>query len=142
MSRKTQPSTLQLVLIRGFPGSGKSTLARGEYAEYLHYEPDHLFCDTRGRYRFDLQLWDEACNWTFKMTDFALARNESVVVSDVFTKVADIERYERLAKAHGAEFIVRECVADFGNIHNVPVTVIEMMKAEYQPYEAAIIFQP
>lgn len=142
MSDNNNKQNVQLVVIRGFPGSGKSTLAKTEYAEHLHYEADHLFCDTNGRYRFDLQLWDEACNWTFKMADFALARGESVVVSDVFTKVAQIDRYKHLAAVHGVQFIVRECQSDFGNIHNVPMTVINMMKADYQEYPDALIHLP
>jgi len=122
----------ELIIIRGLPGSGKSTRAMREYPDHLHYEPDHLFCDTRGRYRFDAQLFADACQWVQKMTDFALARQENVVVSDVFARLADIEPYKKLAEAHGAEVKVITCEEQYGNTHRVPVTIIEQMRQDFE----------
>lgn len=123
-----------LVIIRGLPGSGKSTLADTEYPDYLHYELDHLFCDTKGRYRFDMQLFDEAQHFVLQMTDFALARCESVVVSDVFPKLTDFEPFVKMADAHGADFTVIDCVEQFGNCHRVPVSVISRMREQFEPW--------
>ena len=122
----------ELVIIRGLPGSGKSTRAKNEYPEYLHYEPDHLFCDTRGRYRFDAQIWDEACRWVWIMTDFALARGESVVVSDVFARLSEADPYRDLAKQHGAGFKILTCDEQFSNQHRVPVTVLQGMRKRFE----------
>lgn len=122
----------ELVIIRGLPGSGKSTRAKQEFPDYLHYEPDHLFCDTQGRYRFDAQLFKSACRWVEKMTDFALARQENVVVTDVFARLTDIEPYRKLAEAHGAKFQVLTCQERYGSTHRVPVTIIERMRAEFE----------
>lgn len=123
-----------LIIIRGLPGSGKSTLADKEYPDYLHYELDHLFCDTKGQYRFDMQLFDEAQHFVLQLTDFALARCESVVVSDVFPKLKDFEPFVKIADAHGASFTVIDCVEQFGNCHRVPVSVIKRMRDQFEPW--------
>lgn len=126
------PKKPELVIIRGLPGSGKSTRARNDYPDHLHYEPDHLFCDTQGRYRFDAQVWEQACRWVWIMSDFALARGESVVVSDVFARLSEIDPYRRLADQHGAAFCIVTCGEQFGNLHRVPVTVLQRMREQFE----------
>ena len=127
----------ELVIARGLPGSGKSTLARECYPNHLHYEPDHLFRDTQGRYRFDAQLWQAACQWVWQMADFALARGEDVIVTDVLPLISDVVEYEALAYAHDATFKVVDCGTEFGSVHRVPITVIRRMRDQWQPWEEA-----
>lgn len=122
----------ELVIIRGFPGSGKSTHARVHYPDHLHYEPDHFYCDTQGRYRFDAQLWTQACEWTLALTDFALARGESVVVTDVLPRIADLDPYRNLAAAHGAILKIITLFGTHGNTHRVPVYVLRRMAKEFE----------
>ena len=123
----------ELVVIRGLPGSGKSTRAREQFPEHLHYEPDHLFCDTRGTYRFDMQVFEQAKGWVLTMADFALSRGEDVVVSDVFAQLDEVEPYIDIARYHGAAVRVIDCVGDYGNQHRVPLTVLTMMAEAFEP---------
>ncbi len=127
--------SIELIVFRGLPGSGKSTAA-GQYPEHLHYEPDHFFCDTRGAYRYDHQLWHKACEWTLTMADFALARGESVVVSDVFARAASLAPYRDIAEAHGASFTVKTCEGGYGNSHRVPLGVLRTMAEEFEVVDA------
>lgn len=125
----------ELVIIRGIPGSGKSHMAKTEFPDHLHYEPDHLFCDSHGRYRYEHQLWGEACRWVQFMTDCALARGEDVVVSDVFPCLSDLDPYYEIATAHGAEVKVIVAEGTYGNTHNVPLFVLNRMKEAFESGE-------
>lgn len=126
----------EIVVIRGLPGSGKSTLANERFPDHLHYEPDHLLSDTQGRYRFDLQFFDEAHVFVQHLCDFALARGEDVVVSDVFPLLDDLKPYFALAEAHGARVRVIDCTADYQNCHRVPALVMRKMQADFEPYDS------
>lgn len=130
------PAEQALVVLRGLPGSGKSTLARAEYPDHWHLEPDQYCCDARGHYHFDLQFWPSAHEFCHMMTDFALARGKSVVVCDVFPRIADLEPYQALASAHNVRFRVRtlEGIGEPG-IHRVPVTVLKQMRAAFEPLD-------
>jgi predicted kinase len=123
---------LELVIIRGLPGSGKSTKARTEFPDHLHYENDQYFCDTHGRYRWRAELREDAKKWVFTMADCALARGESVVVSDVMPKLSSLEPFRELAEAHKAKLTVITCKESFGNVHGVPLTVLKAMKEAFE----------
>lgn len=123
---------LELVIIRGLPGSGKSTKAKKEYSHYFHFEPDHLFCDTHGRYIFDAQIWDKAMEWIVAMVDLALAREENVVISDVFATKESYQPFIDVAKAHGAAVKIIICKEQYGNTHRVPVYVLSKMAKEFE----------
>jgi|GEM_PF-789899 len=126
---------VELVIIRGLPGSGKSTLAKKAFPDHLHYEPDHLFSDTNGRYLFDAQLFDKAKDFVLSMTDYALSRGESVVVSDVFPKIEELKPYVDLANYHDVSIRVIYTNADYGNVHRVPKYVLDDMLNVFEANE-------
>jgi len=127
---------MELVIIRGLPGSGKSTLARTEYPDHYHYEPDHLFCDTQGRYLYDKQIWDDALKWVWKMVDFALAKGKDVVVSDVFATEEEVKPYRVLAAYHKANLMIVTCTNTFENEHHVPLTILHRMEEAFEDIRA------
>ena len=132
----TKENMLELIIIRGLPGTGKSTRAKKDYPNYLHYETDHLFCDTQGRYRFDAQLWTIAMNWLSAIVDIALAKKECVVVSDVFATKESYQRFIDLANAHGANVKIITCKECYGNTHRVPVFIMDKMRSEFEEIDA------
>jgi hypothetical protein len=126
--------TCQLKLYRGLPGSGKTTRSKEENLDFLHYESDHLFCDTSGKYRFDMQIYKDAKDFIYKIVDIALSRGESVALSGVFPLKKSTEEYELLAEFHNAEFNIITCIENFGSIHNVPLFVINKMTADFETF--------
>jgi predicted kinase len=128
-----------LIIVRGLPGSSKSTWVRNNFSKsYLWYEPDHLITDCFGSYRFDAQLWDDVHDLTFRLVDFALARNENVIVSDVFPNRESLMRYIRLSEAHDSNLdiiTIKSSVFDskfkMRNTHGVPLTVLSEMQSNF-----------
>lgn len=125
----------ELVLIGGFPGSGKSTKAKNYHENYLHYETDHLFCDVGGRYRFNYHLWQLSRDFVFGLADHALARKESAVVCDLFTREQDVAPYEALAVYHAAKLrLIWLQVTGRKNIHHLAMTRVDEIVTECDGY--------
>jgi len=126
----------KLVLIRGIPGSGKSTLAKiivGENSNYDHYEADMYFI-IDGKYNFIPSKIKNAHQWCQFETETALRCHRSVVVSNTFTKLWEMQPYFELAKRYDVEIEVIECKGNYQNIHGVPDTVIQKMKSRWENY--------
>lgn len=121
---------INLIIIRGLPGSGKSTTARKCFPCFKHYEADQYFIDLHGRYDFKQTELPRAHNWCFNKVKTELSCGNSVVVSNTFTTIKEMERYYNLRNIiPNLEITIWECTGNFGNIHNVPVeTLIKMQK--------------
>lgn len=127
----------ELLLIRGLPGSGKTTLAR-EYVQqgYAHFEAD-MFFEQDGKYCFDGKLISQAHDWCASETRKALADGKSVVVSNTFSRLWEMEKYIESAKFYAVTLRVIEASGNFQNIHGVPVEVVEKMRNRWEKYESA-----
>ncbi len=134
-------SSNKLVLIRGIPGSGKSTLAKEIESDYgfEHIETDMYFTDKFGEYDFDRTKVKEAHEWCFAQVEDLLFAKKDVVVSNTFVKFKDIEPYFKLSKKYNYNFAVIKCINTFGNIHNVPESVIENMTAQFENISGEVI---
>lgn len=124
-----------LILIRGVPGSGKSTLA-AELArdndDYVHLEADQFFVDSSGEYSFNPALLPRAHAWCQKQAMTHLAHGKTVIVSNTFTRMWEMEPYFQIAKEAGFEAQVIRCVGKFENIHGVPQAAIDKMTNRFE----------
>lgn len=127
----------QLILIRGVPGSGKSTLAKKimyEQVPYigLHIEADDFFINNDGEYQFDPSKIKAAHNWCQVETERALKNGTSVIVSNTFTQLWEMQPYFEMAKKHNAEVVVYLCQGNFKNIHGVPDAKVKQMRDRFE----------
>jgi tRNA uridine 5-carbamoylmethylation protein Kti12 len=124
-----------LTLIRGMPGSGKTTLGQKlslvtRSSEQI--ETDMFFYDQEGNYNFDPKKLHEAHEWCRKMCLVLLEKNRSVIVSNTFITVKELEPYFYLASRFNIVPNIITCQSQFENIHNVPESTLNKMKEEFE----------
>lgn len=125
--RASDASTPTLVLIRGLPGSGKTTMAK-TIAGCHHFEADQFF-EVNGEYRYDPSRIREAHEWCQSKTSGALGAGYSVVVSNTFTRLSEIEAYLGLTD----NVRIVEAVGRWKNVHGVPAETVERMRQRWEP---------
>lgn len=126
----------KLIIVRGLPGSGKSVLAKkiaGEFS-YRHYEADMFFVDRDGNYNFNPANRAEAHTWCQRLTYESLKHKQSVVVSNSFTQIWEMDVYLMIAEALQVEVEIVEMSTMYKNIHNVPEHILEKMKDNWQEF--------
>lgn len=118
-----------LTLIRGLPGSGKSTLARKLAMETgaMHLETD-MFFEVNGEYVFDHTKLKEAHEWCQAVCKAALDMGRKVIVSNTFVKKWEMVAYLTMYP----EATIMVATGDYGNVHSVPVEVLERMRASWE----------
>lgn len=122
----------KLIIVRGLPGSGKSTKAKELLNDKTkHFEAD-MFHTINGEYCFDIKNIADAHKWCQSNTAFWLNRGFSVVVSNTFTTLSEIEKYLDIADQYDVETEYIEMKENFGNIHNVPQEVLDKMKSRWE----------
>lgn len=130
----------ELLLVRGHPGSGKSSLANEyELSGYQRFENDAFFTDSNGIYKFDFANHQKAKDVCLQKSKKALDKGMSVVVSNTFTKLSEMEPFITYAKEKGIPVRVIEMELNFGNVHAVPEEVVIEKKKQFEPYEGAIV---
>lgn len=141
-SKNVDTINSKLFIVRGAPGSGKTTLAK-KIAHYLnaeHFENDSFFTDEQGNYKFDFNFHQQAKDECFQKTKKALLAGETVVVSNTFIKISEIEPYIDICIKNGdINYFVIEMMLEFDNTYNVPQSVVEQKKADFEPLKDSII---
>jgi predicted kinase len=139
MNSVSIPSHQELVIVRGHPGSGKTTFSK-QFVEkgYKHFENDSFFTDANGVYKFDFAFHQAAKDACFQNAVNALLDAHSVVVSNTYTKLQEMQ--ELLDFANEVKIPVRifEMYHNFDNVHNVPAEVVEDKKISFEQHPDAI----
>lgn len=120
----------RLVIVRGVPGTGKSTYAKT--LGMVHFEADMFFV-RNGKYEWDRRGLGRAHTWCEEMVERSLRAGMDVVVSNTFTTKKELMPYLKM----GFPVEVIELTEVFGNIHDVPGQIIDMMQARWQTYDPA-----
>ena len=141
--RDRTPLVARLMIVRGLPGSGKSTYASRRRLEdgYVHVESDMFFM-VDGEYRFDGARLSEAHAWCLEEVTWRLMSRQSVVVSNTFTTMEELQPYLDLAAQIGLTPTIVHCVGEFETVHGVPVAVIECMRARWEPCPGERVYRP
>ena len=122
---------MKLVLIRGLPGSGKSTMARA-MTGFIHCEADKFFeCET-GEYRYDPEKLKDSHEWCQREVLNALENRKSVVVSNTFVKLWEMEPYLKMAKKLGIESQVVEATGNWPNVHGIHKEIVDRMRRTWE----------
>jgi predicted kinase len=128
----------QLILLRGLPGSGKSTFAKlllnMSREKIVHYEADMYF-ETNGGYHFDPTKLSDAHQWCLQATSNTLLAGVSVIVSNTFTRLMELQPYLNLAKRYNVPVTVLHVEGNHGSIHNVPEQTMRKMAARWESYQ-------
>lgn len=152
--------TKELILIRGLPGSGKSTLANkikewahshdcsdyvygDELMNFSHFEADMYHIETLGsvggrqitEYRWKPENVAKAHLWCQNSTKEVLRLGGSVIVSNTFSRVWEMQPYIQMAREFGAKLTVLTCEGNYGSVHDVPPEVVDKMRARWEKYE-------
>lgn len=99
---------LTVYLLCGVCGSGKSTLANELLSAGLAQciaEADQYFIKADGSYQFDASRLYDAHRFCQEKARHALAKGDSVIVSNTSTTEKEIATYQKMAEDFGARFI-------------------------------------
>ena len=126
-----------LILCRGLPGSGKTTIASVfTMIGYRHFEADMYF-EVDGIYTYDSTRIRDAHDWCKRMTHDALQRGESVVVSNTFTRLAEMAPYHEMGASNVR---VIEATGHWENRHGVPIEMVQRMAERWE--QLPVMFGP
>ena len=124
-----------LILIRGIPGSGKSTLAKQiqqTEKKFLIVEADQYFIDSNENYVYNKSKIKEAHKWCQQLAIEWMQLGYSVIVANTFIRKWEMQPYTKIANELKIPITIIITQGEFQNIHNVPQSTIERMKAQFE----------
>jgi len=111
-----------------------------------HFEADTFFT-RKGAYKFEPGLLSKAHQWCQasvedRMREVSTWQEDhddpswytGMAVSNTFTRKWEMQPYLDLAEKYGWSVFVIHCQNDFGNVHDVPESVIAKMKQRWEAY--------
>ena len=125
----------ELIIIRGPSGSGKSTFAErlAWLLKYSWFETDMFFVKD-GQYLFDPQKLGQAHVWCRVQVGKALGEGHSVIVSNTFTRIWEMQPYIDMAKEFNARLTVLHMENKFGNVHGLSEEQVQKQRDRWEPY--------
>lgn len=132
-----------LTIIRGVPGSGKTTVARklADEQNALHYEAD-MFFETSSGYKFDPSKLKDAHEWCQERVASALLYRRSVIVSNTFTRLWEMQPYINMSTYPLSAVRVLRCTGRFQNVHGVPDEKVTEMLKRFEDLPAETFVHP
>ena len=124
-----------LILIRGIPGSGKSTLAKQiqqTEKKFLIVEADQYFIDFNENYVYNKSKIKEAHKWCQQLAIEWMQLGYSVIVANTFIRKWEMQPYTKIANELKIPITIIITQGEFQNIHDVPQSTIERMKAQFE----------
>lgn len=128
----------KLVIVRGLPGSGKSTYAKNNYPDTFRVESD-MYHVRNGVYTFDTHAYNKREHWVKNTIRMALCGGMDVVTSCVYGHAKKIQALKELADEFNADLEVIRLTADYGNVHNVPESVLKDMREHFEDWPGETI---
>jgi hypothetical protein len=86
------------------------------------------FIDDEGNYTFDASKLYRAHGWCLNKTTAFLIGDTSVIVSNTFTTMKEMQPYFDVAQWLKLEVDIVEMRTQYGSIHSVPETTMEKMR--------------
>ena len=86
-----------------------------------------FFTDGHGRYHFIRSYIQIAHEWCRNETTKALANGQNVVVANTFCEEWEMAPYRSM----GANLNIITMTSDYGNVHDVPLDVIDRMRQRF-----------
>lgn len=125
---------LTLMLMQGVPGSGKSTLAKAlaKRRGYVVCSTDDFHILPDGQWKFDPERLVEFHQWNQFEVEYHLMQGRSVIVDNTNIKQVYAQPYIDLARKYGAEVVVKRMELRFKSVHDVPLEIVERMRAEME----------
>lgn len=125
------------VVLRGLPGSGKSTFAAllSRSHGFVHLEADSHFM-TNGKYTFDPLRAADAHAVVVRDALSAMQAGRKVVVANTHVRLWEMAGIVGATQLAGRTLCFVECVANWGNIHDVPLVSLDAMRARWEPLPA------
>ena len=124
----------RLTFIRGVPGSGKTTRALTMTGTLI--EADHFFINQQGQNQYNARFIKDAHAWCQLEMKRHLLSGRDVIVANTFVKRWEVLEYLHAANTLGLDLdiAVIEVQGHFNNVHNVPKSVVEKMRREFEAF--------
>lgn len=137
----------KLILVRGPSGSGKTTYARTlvppgfDEADCMVAADDYMV-DADGVYDFDPSRLKEAHGKAqARVKELLMLESAPVIIAhNTFVKLWEMRPYLDMAKEYGYDVHVHRMTKRYGNVHDVPESVVDRHHREMEDYAGETVW--